>query len=139
MPLLLPGGIVPSDLPEMLMCMLQMRLWFHDSLIRSKLGLPQSLHPQLLPLPVPARMLSGPTLNWFRKDRTNAKNCNTSLPVQLPVESNKHQHWCKRWGGDIHDAKPGCNSSGLDQLEPSWNCTQGWASRRLLFKLLVLI
>lgn len=57
MPLLLPGGIVPSNLPEMLMCVLQMRPWFHDSLIRSKLGLLQSLHPQLLPFPVPARML----------------------------------------------------------------------------------
>lgn len=69
------------------------------------------------------------------------KNRNFLLPVQLPAESKKHQLWCKRWGGDIRGAKPGCNSnsSGLDQLKPSWNRTSGWARQRLLFKLFVLM
>lgn len=83
MPLLLPGDIVPSNLPEMLMCILQMRPWFHDTLIPSKLGLPQSLHPQLLPFPVPARMLLWSHTELVQKRQNQLKNKIITLPCQF--------------------------------------------------------
>lgn len=97
-PPLLPGGIVPSNLPELLMCVLQTRLWFHDSLIRSKLGLLQSLCPQLLPFPVPAVMLVWSHTELIQKTQLTWKNVTLSSPFHLPMESNKYQCWCKRLG-----------------------------------------
>lgn len=119
----LPGTFVPSNLPELLMCVLQMSRWFHDSLISSKLGLSQSFHPQLLPFSMPATMLVWFHTKLIQKTQNTKKIVNTSLTFQFPVDSNKHQCWCKRWSGDTHDVKRGCSSSGMGDLMPSWNYT----------------
>lgn len=71
----------PSHLPELLMCILQMRPRFHGILILPKPGLPQPLYHQLLPFLCQQRCSSGPSLKWFRKDRTNSKNPKSSLSV----------------------------------------------------------